>query len=739
MASARTVINVKDGIHLNQGRKHAITEKTSTGSLALTIDPSGSVDLKKQGLSFLSPADARQQNSEIKVAIKKLKQQFTHTLFSPNGDFVKVLVNCNRAIERYPSVSKLFAIRGRTFLEMRKKARKLLKDKSVRIREWETGKFAEQALVDFLASINLLEKERALLTKQNPKSSNQQPQMLPGPKASQETITDGQFADLECWIAYTHYKMGNLEDAMFFIHQAQHRVSPPMAASRIQYVKGLVLGVNGYQRISESERCFELAETKAGGSKEIQSVHDLALMNKCYYRHGYAFLLLKRFDEAIDCFQRAIGYQDEDHKSRFRLAMTFFIKEMSTKYSAQGRKKLTALMQDRLRFLLYDAKAESKPGKKLNDHKKTNLTDEEMAYAEILRAIHVAKKPEYLCFRGILQLQYEEYDEACADFQAALNIDPNCAAAQYYKARALFLDGNNQDTEALLHEVNAAIEMDKKNPRPWLLKAQTVIQQFEKVKSGIDVLERQGNIKDPEKLYAEQLANLRSAALQYTNKAVECTQPDPYRDPFVELDLSDEKVSLLALLFKGVLNRRCGNEGQAIEDLTEFLGRHENATAYKATLQVGAYKERGRAYLASGKYLKAEQDFDQAILCMDNAEVSDTAMAYFYRGQVKLKTGQLQKAIEDFEQYKKIYKLWNLEIDPECLAGLAECYHKQREYLQAAIFYSRAAQIKPLVTRYLIGKAEAYYCHQSYGEALDALHRAQGQERDNPNIHYRIG
>ena len=42
--------------------------------------------------------------------------------------------------------------------------------------------------------------------------------MLPGPKTSQEPITDGQFADLECWIAYTHYKMGNLEDAMFFIH-----------------------------------------------------------------------------------------------------------------------------------------------------------------------------------------------------------------------------------------------------------------------------------------------------------------------------------------------------------------------------------------------------------------------------------------------------------------------------------------------------------------------------------------
>jgi len=34
-----------------------------------------------------------------------------------------------------------------------------------------------------------------------------------------------------------------------------------------------------------------------------------------------------------------------------------------------------------------------------------------------------------------------------------------------------FLDRNNQETESILHEVNSAIEMDKQNPRPWLLKA----------------------------------------------------------------------------------------------------------------------------------------------------------------------------------------------------------------------------------------------------------------------------
>ena len=52
---------------------------------------------------------------------------------------------------------------------MRKKAKKQLKDKSERIREWETNKFAEQALIDFLATINLLQHEKSQSHPENSK------------------------------------------------------------------------------------------------------------------------------------------------------------------------------------------------------------------------------------------------------------------------------------------------------------------------------------------------------------------------------------------------------------------------------------------------------------------------------------------------------------------------------------------------------------------------------------------
>ena len=38
------MININDGIHLNSARKKGITQQTSIGSLALSIDPTLNID-----------------------------------------------------------------------------------------------------------------------------------------------------------------------------------------------------------------------------------------------------------------------------------------------------------------------------------------------------------------------------------------------------------------------------------------------------------------------------------------------------------------------------------------------------------------------------------------------------------------------------------------------------------------------------------------------------------------------
>ena len=130
-------------------------------------------------------------------------------------------------------------------------------------------------------------------------------------------------------------------------------------------------------------------------------------------------------------------------------------------------------MQESIRFQIYQKKTEKvKRGKKFKDiNKSLDKSDEELAYQQIIRAINILRKPEYYCFRGILQLKYEDYDDALADFDQALMIDQNYATAIYYRARVLFIDKNRIEPEELLEEVNAAIEADRTNCRAWLLKA----------------------------------------------------------------------------------------------------------------------------------------------------------------------------------------------------------------------------------------------------------------------------
>ena len=62
-------------------------------------------------------------------------------------------------------------------------------------------------------------------------------------------------------------------------------------------------------------------------------------------------------------------------------------------------------------------------------------------------------------------------------------------------------------------------------------------------------------MRDPNRLYQDTLNSFIHAGIDYAEKAILCLKKDPFKDPFEELDLSDDKVWLLATLFQGILNR----------------------------------------------------------------------------------------------------------------------------------------------------------------------------------------
>ena len=107
------------------------------------------------------------------------------------------------------------------------------------------------------------------------------------------------------------------------------------------------------------------------------------------------------------------------------------------------------------------------------------------------------------------------------------------------KPQTKIIDKNRVEPEELLEEVNAAIEADKTNCRAWLLKTQTIIRNIEELRSEIDLMERQANVRDPRKLYQSTMNSFIHAGLDYSEKAISCLKKDPFKDPFDELDLSD--------------------------------------------------------------------------------------------------------------------------------------------------------------------------------------------------------
>ena len=103
-------------------------------------------------------------------------------------------------------------------------------------------------MIDFLATANLLQNEWSQAHPDISKAKLQAQKPTPV-QLKDEQNYEAELASIEAWIAFTHYKMGSLDDAMFYIEQSQKRVTPPITTFRILYTKGLVLGIKGQKKL----------------------------------------------------------------------------------------------------------------------------------------------------------------------------------------------------------------------------------------------------------------------------------------------------------------------------------------------------------------------------------------------------------------------------------------------------------------------------------------------------------
>ena len=143
------------------------------------------------------------------------------------------------------------------------------------------------------------------------------------------------------------------------------------------------------------------------------------------------------------------------------------------------------------------------------------------------------------------------------------------------------------------------------------------------------------------------------------------------------------------------------------------------------------YNESGLVYLNKKQYEKALEEFDQSIKLYPSY-----AEAYYNRGEVYYEKDEYEKALSDFDKaieldltYTKIIK--SNEDYLEAYLDCGEDYYEKDEYDKALVYLDRAIELNPQYAEAYHIRGKVYNEKQEYDKALVDLNKAI--EMDSPH------
>lgn len=246
--------------------------------------------------------------------------------------------------------------------------------------------------------------------------------------------------------------------------------------------------------------------------------------------------------------------------------------------------------------------------------------------------------------RGNEKLANRDYDGAMADYDCALQIDPNYSTAIINRGNVFRSLGNYDQA---IVEYNKALDLDRDNQRAYYRRG------FAYFSKG----------------------DMQNALADY-NHSIELEPVNP--DAFNE---------------RGRVYLRLKQYQDSINDFTQ-------------SLQLGyrdpyiSYYNRGTAYLQMKDYAKAEED-----LTLTLSLNPDYAVAYNNRGNIYYAQGDYQRAIED---YDRSIELRGDQEGHLPYFNRALAYSNLGDYNQAVADFSDAIRIDPNYLRAYINRGDAY-------------------------------
>jgi len=298
------------------------------------------------------------------------------------------------------------------------------------------------------------------------------------------------------------------------------------------------------------------------------------------------------------------------------------------------------------------------------------LSQYEQAIADFDRAIQLdPQDAKAYSNRGAAYADLGQYEQAIADFDQAIQINPQYA--EVYTNRGAAYAGLGQYEQAIT-DYDRAIQLDPQYAEAY----------YNRGVAYADLSRYEQAIAD----YDRAIQINPQDAEAYYNRGVAHYKLGQYEEAIADYDR--------AIQINPQLAEAYSNRGAAYAD----LGQHEQAIAdYDRAIQLDpqlaeAYYNRGLAYANLGQYEQAIADYDRAIQI--NPQYVEV---YSNRGLAYANLGQYEQAIADYERA--------IQINPQ----LAEAYNNRGavyanlgQHEQAIADYDQAIQINPQL-------AEAYY------------------------------
>lgn len=240
--------------------------------------------------------------------------------------------------------------------------------------------------------------------------------------------------------------------------------------------------------------------------------------------------------------------------------------------------------------------------------------------------------------KGLAELEYENYDQARANFDRALKLKPNYA-------------------EILLEKGFAALKADDKDVA------------FDAFNSSLAL-----NPNNPVAFFGRGKVRFRWSAACYTEAAEDFTQAIQLKPDYAEAYFLRAKASLTTFGL-GKCDGEChttylaiANYDRAIADITRFLQLRQNTPQNKPEL-ASAYAIRAQANIAKGFYDQAIADATQTL------QLDPAKAVYSTRGLAYYKKGEYVKAIADYTNV-----LQNAPDDSWVLSLRTEAYLALQNY-----------------------------------------------------------